>query len=50
MVEVLGPRLVPVEAVVREQTAGARMKSMSPSARNNPEQAMVRHRTHTKLH
>lgn len=31
MVEVLGPWLVPVEAVVSEPTAGARMKSMSPS-------------------
>lgn len=31
MVEVLGPWLVPDEAVVREPTAGARMKSMSPS-------------------
>lgn len=29
--EVLGPWLVPVEAVVRDPTAGARMKSMSPS-------------------
>ena len=31
MVEVLGPWLVPVEAVVSEPTAGAKMKSMSPS-------------------
>lgn len=31
MVEVLGPWLVPVEAVVRDPTAGAKMKSMSPS-------------------
>lgn len=34
MVEVLGPWLVPVEAVVSEPTAGARMKSMSPSVDN----------------
>lgn len=31
MVEVLGPWLFPVEAVVSDPTAGARMKSMSPS-------------------
>lgn len=31
MVEVLGPWLVPVEAVVSDPTAGAKMKSMSPS-------------------
>lgn len=31
MVEVLGPWLLPVEAVVSEPTAGARIKSMSPS-------------------
>lgn len=31
MVDVLGPWLAPVEAVVSEPTAGARMKSMSPS-------------------
>lgn len=29
--EVLGPWLLPVEAVVSEPTAGAKMKSMSPS-------------------
>lgn len=40
MVEVLGPWLVPVEAVVREPTAGAKMKSMSPSSR---EDGFVRH-------
>ena len=31
MVDVLGPWLVPVEAVVSEPTAGARIKSISPS-------------------
>lgn len=31
MVDVLGPWLFPVEAVVSELTAGARIKSMSPS-------------------
>lgn len=31
MVDVLGPCVVLVAAVVREPTAGARMKSMSPS-------------------
>lgn len=36
----LGPWLVPVEAVVREPTAGAKMKSMSPSSGEN---GFVRH-------
>lgn len=31
IVEVLGPWPVPVAAVVRDPTAGARIKSMSPS-------------------
>lgn len=44
MVEVLGPWLVPVEAVVREPTAGARMKSMSPSS---GEDGFVRHQAIT---
>lgn len=35
MVEVLGPWLEPEDAVVSEPTAGARMKSMSPSVDDN---------------
>lgn len=33
MVDVLGPWLGPEDAVVSEPTAGAKMKSMSPSNR-----------------